>query len=102
MLTTQEIKAKEINKNDIKVLLDGDRLRVSAYVDSKGLKRLQKILLANKALLDLDDDDTDAEKTGPKPDKVKIEGNWEEAIDKALKKERPKNGWPKEEKKCKK
>ena len=31
--------------NDIKVLLDGDRLRVSAYVDLKGLKRLKKFLM---------------------------------------------------------
>lgn len=38
-------------------------------------------------------------KTGPKPDKVKIEGNWEDAMGKALKKDRPKDGWPKEEKK---
>lgn len=38
-------------------------------------------------------------KTGPKPDTVKIEGDWEDAIDKALQKERPKDGWPKAEKK---
>lgn len=45
-------------ENDIKVLLDGDRLRVSAYVDIKGAKRLLKALRANMALLE-DDDDAD-------------------------------------------
>jgi len=34
-------------------------------------------------------------KTGPKPDHVKIEKPWEEAINDALKKKRPKDGWPK-------
>jgi len=33
-------------------------------------------------------------KTGPKPDKLKLDGDWEEQIGKALKKERPKD-WPK-------
>ena len=36
-------------------------------------------------------------KRGPKPETVKIEGDWENAIDKALKKERPEDGWPKPE-----
>lgn len=36
-------------------------------------------------------------KPGPKPDKVKIEDDWEKAMDKALKKKRPKDGWPKPE-----
>jgi hypothetical protein len=35
-------------------------------------------------------------KRGPKEDRVKIEGDWEAAIDKALTKKRPKEGWPKE------
>ena len=35
-------------------------------------------------------------KRGPKPETVKIEGDWESAIDKALAKKRPKDGWPKE------
>ena len=35
-------------------------------------------------------------KRGPKPETVKIEGDWETAIDKALAKKRPKEGWPKE------
>ena len=34
------------------------------------------------------------EKRGPKPERVKIEGDWEEAVEKALKKKRPKEGWP--------
>lgn len=32
---------------------------------------------------------------GPKPETVKIEGDWEGAVGKALKKPRPKEGWPK-------
>lgn len=36
-------------------------------------------------------------KRGPKPERVKIEGDWEDAIDTALEKERPKEGWPKDE-----
>lgn len=36
---------------------------------------------------------------GPKPDRVKIEGDWEGAVGKALKKPRPKGGWPEPEKK---
>jgi hypothetical protein len=35
-----------------------------------------------------------AKRTGPKPERVKVKGNWEDAIGKALKKERPKEGWP--------
>jgi|GEM_PF-918414 len=37
-------------------------------------------------------------KTGPAPDRVKIDKPWEDAISDALKKERPKDGWPKPEK----
>jgi hypothetical protein len=36
-------------------------------------------------------------KPGPKPETLKIEGNWKQAVDKALKKKRPKAGWPKPE-----
>jgi hypothetical protein len=32
---------------------------------------------------------------GPKPNLLKIEGDWEEAIKKSLKKKRPPKGWPK-------
>jgi hypothetical protein len=34
-------------------------------------------------------------KRGPKPDRVKVGEDWEEAVKKALKKKRPKDGWPK-------
>jgi hypothetical protein len=34
-------------------------------------------------------------KRGPKPDTLKIEGSWQKAVGKALKKKRPENGWPK-------
>ena len=34
---------------------------------------------------------------GPKPDRLKIEGEWEDAIDKAIDKKRPEKGWPKQE-----
>ncbi len=41
------------------------------------------------------------QKTGPIPDTVKIEDNWEDAVGKALEKKRPKDGWPKPETKKK-
>lgn len=36
--------------------------------------------------------------TGVKPERVKIDMDWEDAVGKALDKKRPKDGWPKEEK----
>jgi hypothetical protein len=33
-------------------------------------------------------------KPGPEPDRVKIEGDWEEAVKRALGKKRPPEGWP--------
>ena len=35
-----------------------------------------------------------ANKPGPKPETVKIEGDWEDAMDQALAKEKPQDGWP--------
>lgn len=32
---------------------------------------------------------------GPKPDVLKIEGDWQEAIKKTLTKKKPEDGWPK-------
>lgn len=46
-------------ENDIKILLDGERLRISAYVDLRGAKRLVKALKANIALLEDEEDDDD-------------------------------------------
>jgi hypothetical protein len=40
-------------------------------------------------------------KRGPEPDRVKIEGDWEDVIKKALKKGRPKEKWSKPENKSK-
>jgi hypothetical protein len=34
-------------------------------------------------------------KPGPKPDVLKIGGGWINAVDKALAKKRPADGWPK-------
>lgn len=34
-------------------------------------------------------------KTGPKPDVLKVEGDWQEAIKKSLAKKKPEDGWPK-------
>jgi hypothetical protein len=34
-------------------------------------------------------------KTGPKPEILKIDGNWKEAVKKSLAKKRPATGWPK-------
>ena len=33
-------------------------------------------------------------KPGPEPERLKIEGDWEEAVKKAMKKPRPDGGWP--------
>jgi len=41
-------------------------------------------------------------KTGAEPDRVKIDMSWTKAIDKALKKERPKAGWARDNSKNKK
>jgi len=46
-----------VRKNDIKVLLDGDHLQVTAWVDRKGLKRLKRILAAHALLLEQDEED---------------------------------------------
>jgi hypothetical protein len=35
-------------------------------------------------------------KTGPKPDTLKIKGNWRDAVKKFLSKEKPATGWPKD------
>jgi hypothetical protein len=34
-------------------------------------------------------------KTGPKPERLKLRGDWQALIGKALAKKRPKKGWPK-------
>jgi hypothetical protein len=34
-------------------------------------------------------------KTGPKPEVLKIEGNWKDAVSKSLLKKKPPEGWPK-------
>jgi hypothetical protein len=34
-------------------------------------------------------------KTGPKPDTLKIEGKWQDAVKKSLGKKKPISGWPK-------
>ncbi len=39
-----------------------------------------------------------AGKTGPKPETVKLQGDWRDMMGKALHKKRPKEGWPKPEK----
>ncbi len=41
-------------------------------------------------------------KRGPKPDTLKIDGDWKKAITGALKKKRPAEGWPGIEKEQKK
>ena len=41
-------------------------------------------------------------KRGPKPDHLKIDGDWEDAVKQALGKEKPEEGWPEEEKDKKK
>jgi hypothetical protein len=34
-------------------------------------------------------------RSGPKPETLAIEGNWKDAMKKALQKKRPAEGWPK-------
>jgi hypothetical protein len=46
--------------------------------------------------------ESDKEKTGPKPDHLKIEGDWKDAIGVAVKRKRPKEGWPEPDKDKKK
>lgn len=41
---------------------------------------------------------SEQQKRGPKPEHVKIDEDWEEAMTKALKKKRPEGGWPESEK----
>ena len=41
-------------------------------------------------------------KPGPKPDAVKLEGDWRDMMGKALLRKRPNEGWPKPEKSKKK
>jgi hypothetical protein len=36
---------------------------------------------------------------GPEPDRLKLQGDWQSLIGKALKKKRPARGWPKAKKK---
>jgi hypothetical protein len=36
-----------------------------------------------------------AAKRGPKPDVLKLEGNWRDAVKKSLAKKKPAEGWPK-------
>lgn len=48
---------ENLAENDIKVMLDGERIRVSAVVDIKGARRLLKALKANMALLEDDDEE---------------------------------------------
>lgn len=38
------------------------------------------------------------QKSGPEPDRLKLDEYWEEAVKKALKRKRPPEGWPDEEK----
>jgi hypothetical protein len=33
--------------------------------------------------------------TGPEPETLQIQGNWKDAVKKALSKKRPAGGWPK-------
>jgi len=34
-------------------------------------------------------------KSGPKPDLLKIDGDWQDAVKKSLEKKKPAEGWPK-------
>ncbi len=49
-------------------------------------------------MTDSDKDSKGKEKPGPKPNHLKIDENWENAVKKAVQKKKPKNGWPKKKK----
>jgi hypothetical protein len=34
-------------------------------------------------------------KTGPKPEVIKVDGDWRDAVKQSLTKKKPANGWPK-------
>jgi hypothetical protein len=38
---------------------------------------------------------TERKPTGPKPEVLKIRGNWEAAVSKSFQKKKPAEGWPK-------
>ena len=40
-------------------------------------------------------------RTGPKPERVKLESDWETAVASVLKLKRPKEGWPDDKRKAK-
>jgi hypothetical protein len=42
-------------------------------------------------------DERNKRKTGAKPERLKLRGDWEALVGKALQKKRPKKGWPKPE-----
>jgi hypothetical protein len=44
----------------------------------------------------------DKKKTGPEADTLKVEGDWEKAVKKALERKKPAKGWPKPPRKGKK
>ena len=44
-----------------------------------------------------DQSDSQSEKPGPKPDHLKLDGDWEDRMKEVLEKERPKEGWPEPE-----
>jgi hypothetical protein len=47
-------------------------------------------------------DHSKTSKPGPDPDRLVIEGDWESAVQKAMHKVKPSNGWPKTEPKPRK
>ena len=50
-------------------------------------------------MTDNDIDSKGKDKPGPKPNHLQFDDeNWEDAVNKALKKKKPKNGWPKKNK----
>jgi len=42
------------------------------------------------------DSNAKGSKPGPKPETLKIKGNWQDAVRKSLKKRKPPEGWPKD------
>ena len=42
-----------------------------------------------------EEQDDQEQKPGPESERLNLEGDWEKLVGKALKKKRPKDGWPK-------
>ena len=71
------------------MLLVFDLCAMISQVDGVTINKLMEKLMVSK--------DRKVRKRGPKPERVKIDEGWEDAVKTALEKKRPKDGWPKDD-----